>query len=497
MISGRSIARNMVFNFCGQAAPLLFAIFAIPILVRELGTERFGILLLAWMAIGYFSLFDLGLGRALTKLVSERLGTERNEEVPVLVWTGLFIMMVLGIVSALVAIALSPWLVEKALRVPEDLHQETLHAFYLLALSVPIVILTAGFRGVLEAGQHFFIVTAIRIPMGMLTFLGPLPVLPFSKSLVPIVAVLAVGRIVAGCSYALVCLRVMPELRGKISVRRSVVGSLLRFGGWITVANVVTPIISYLDRFLVGALISVSAVAYYATPYEVVTKLWVVPIALTGVLFPLFSAGYSSDLSRTSRLFWKAVKYVFAIMLPVAVLLDYAGRELLLLWLGASFAENSTFVLQLLAIGVFLNSVAQIPSAFIQGVGRPDLKAKIHLFELPLFVGFLWWCVSQFGIEGAAVAFLVRIAVDAVLFFLACFSVVPEIQLPDVASLVLLILLSSIVLIFPMLVQSVEVRLIAMAILVPTIGLGIWYVLLDSEDRAFFKGLPIAFKIRK
>jgi O-antigen/teichoic acid export membrane protein len=256
------------------------------------------------------------------------------------------------------------------------------------------------------------------------------------------------------------------------------------------------PIIIYLDRFLIGALISISAVAYYATPYEVVTKLWIIPVALTGVLFPAFSAGYPQDRMRTSSLFWKAVKYVFIVMFPIAILLDYTARELLLLWLGAGFAENSTLVLQIMVIGVLFNSVAQIPSALIQGTGRPDLKAKIHLLELPLFVGLLWWCVSRFGIEGAAVAFLVRIFVDAILFFEAGFHVVPETRpssLVPVAALTPPIL---IVLAFPLVVQSTELRWLVMAIVVLTFAVAAWRKLLDNGERALFKGWLVAFKGR-
>ena len=62
LTSGRLLARNMIFNFAGQAAPLLVALFAIPLLIDGLGTARFGVLALAWIVIGYFSFFVLGLG---------------------------------------------------------------------------------------------------------------------------------------------------------------------------------------------------------------------------------------------------------------------------------------------------------------------------------------------------------------------------------------------------------------------------------------------------
>ena len=60
------------------------------------------------------------------------------------------------------------------LKIPSALQRETLHGFYLLGLSVPVVILSAGLRGLLEAHQRFDLVTALRIPTGVFTFAGVL-----------------------------------------------------------------------------------------------------------------------------------------------------------------------------------------------------------------------------------------------------------------------------------------------------------------------------------
>src|SRR5207237_1185909 len=132
LTSGHLLARNTVWNLLGSAAPTLVAIFCIPILIRGLGTDRFGVLTLTWAVIGYASLFDLGLGRALTQLVASKLGTGEEHEVPTLVWTSLLLMALLGLLGAGVVIALSPWLVHSALHVPRALQRETLYSFYLL-----------------------------------------------------------------------------------------------------------------------------------------------------------------------------------------------------------------------------------------------------------------------------------------------------------------------------------------------------------------------------
>src|SRR5438552_12548486 len=104
LTSGRLLVRNTVWNLVGGGAPMVVAIFCIPILIRGLGKERFGVLTLAWALIGYASLFDLGLGRALTQLVAKKLGRGEDHEIPALVWTSLLLMMALGLVRAAVII---------------------------------------------------------------------------------------------------------------------------------------------------------------------------------------------------------------------------------------------------------------------------------------------------------------------------------------------------------------------------------------------------------
>lgn len=67
------LARNTAMNLVGQVIPLLVGLATIPYVVRGLGADGFGILSIAWVLLGYFSLFDLGLGRATIKFVAEVL----------------------------------------------------------------------------------------------------------------------------------------------------------------------------------------------------------------------------------------------------------------------------------------------------------------------------------------------------------------------------------------------------------------------------------------
>jgi O-antigen/teichoic acid export membrane protein len=488
LTSGRLLAKNTLWNLIGSAAPMIVAVSCIPILIRGLGRDRFGVLTLVWALIGYASLFDLGLGRALTQLVAKKLGAGEEREIPALVWTSLLLMLLLGLMGAAVVGLISPWLVHRVLNVPSELKRETLVSFYLLGLSVPVVISTAGLRGLLEAHQRFGLISALRIPLGVFTFAGPLLVLPFSKSLVPVVTTLFAGRI-AGCAvHLLVCLRVAPELRRSIVWERSVAGPLLRFGGWMTLTNVVSPLMVTLDRFLIGGLLSVTAIAYYATPYEVVTKFWMVPAALVGVMFPAFSTSSMQDHERTAFLFGRSVKYILLVLFPIVLLLIVLAQDGLTLWLGTEFARHSFRVLQWLAVGVFINSLAQVPFALLQGVGKPDLTAKLHLVELPAYLISLYWLTKTLGIEGAAIAWTARVAIDALVLFALVrrFFRARLAFKPWTAKLIALVLVTLGLAVLP---QALLWKTTFLLLTILGFVLIAWFRVLSPEERKFAQGL--------
>lgn len=423
--SGKVIAKNTLINLAGQVLPLFVGIVTIPLLVKGLGTERFGVLTLAWMVIGYFSLFDLGLGRALTQIIAIRLGKEEEIELPGLVWTALAIMAVMGVIGSLIAGSLSPLLIAQVFKMSDQLRTESLLAFYILSASIPIVILSSGFVGILTAYQRFDLINAVRIPLGLLSFILPLLVLPFSTSLVPITLLLAVSRLVSSVAQYWLCLRVMPSLRKEKRFIPEAINPLFSFGGWMTVSNIISPLMVYLDRFVIGVVISVTAVAYYATPYEIVTKILIVPGALIATLFPAFAASNNSDVNHVVQLLSKSITATFILIFPIVFVMVSFSREGLMIWIGKDFANNSASVLQWLAAGVFINGLASVFFALIQGRGRPDLTAKFHLLELIFYLPLLWWALKHYGIVGAAVAWTLRVTIDGILLLWATQRLIP------------------------------------------------------------------------
>jgi len=418
LFSGKTVAKNTVYNLFGYGLPLAVALVLIPPLIKGLGEERFGILSLCWVIIGYFSFLDFGIGRSLTKIIAEKIGLNQTKEIPNLFWTSLFLMLMISVSITLLLLLTTKYLTYEVFNISENLLEETLYSFYIIALTIPIVATTAGLRGFLEAYQKFAMINILRIVLGVLTFLAPLLCMIFTTNLLWILLVLSFIRLIIWILYLFQCFRVNSKIReNKFKIDKNLLRPILSLSGWMTISNLIGPMIIYLDRFFIGIILSAVAITYYTTPYEIVTKLLLVPGALTGVLFPAFSTSYLSNPEITKKLFARGVKFIFIFLYPVVLVLIAFAYEGMYLWLGLNFAERSTFVLQLLAIGVLLNSLAYIPFTYLQGIGKPKIPALINLIELPFYCIAMWFGISNWGIEGAAVIWSIRILIDTLILF--------------------------------------------------------------------------------
>ncbi len=488
-ITGRLLTRNWILNLAGQVLPLFVALPAMPYVIRGLGTERFGILSIAWVLLSYTTALDLGLGRATTKFAAEYLGRGEHDKLSGIVWTSVWAQVILGSIGAILAAAATPLVVDRLLKISVSLQHETKISFFILASSLPVVLIGNVFRGLLEAGQRFDLVNYVRIPANASIFLLPATALPLRIGLPGIVLLLTLARFGASLAYLVFCLKQYPTLRGEKSGDRNAIRTLLVYGGWVTVSNAVSPLMMYLDRFFIGSMISVAAVGYYTAPYEAINRATVLPGSLTATIFPAFSSLDASGFQqRLDELCVRSLKSLLLALGPILLLVIFFAREILNVWLGPEFAANGTLVLQLLAVGVLVNALAFVPLGLLHGLGRPDLSAKIHLLELPLYIAMLTYLLRHMGIAGAALAWTVRVSVDAVLLY----GAVLWLKLVSAGSLIGNGLLKSVAVIsafgmllgIPCLVgESAGVRSVLASIATLTFGFVAWTHLLDSKDR--------------
>jgi O-antigen/teichoic acid export membrane protein len=407
------IARNALWNLAGFGLPLFVAVACIPPLIHALGAPRFGLLTLLWAVINYFGLFDMGLGRALTHRLSAAMGSGREEEIAPVARDGLTLLAALGMVAGIVLWVAAPYGV--ALLALEGSPAEAVGALRSLAWAMPFVLLTSGLRGVMEARGAFVPINIVRLATGVATVLAPLLVVQAGwNDLVVVAWTLGALRGLGCLAYAWCVGRMLPGALAATRPRGARLGPLLRTGGWMTVANIIGPLMGYLDRFVIGAVGSMSAVAWYVTPQEIVSRLLIVPVSLASVLFPRLSELHASTGERMVA--WPlerlALGVLFVALQPVTLVLGTFAHPILERWVGPEFAREGSTAMLILCAGVLANGLAHVPFASIQARGNARATALLQMIELPIYVAAMWMLASLWGVVGAALAWTARILVD-------------------------------------------------------------------------------------
>ncbi len=408
----KGIATNSMHNFLGLGIQLSVGLLALPALVRVLEPQKFGALSLVWATLGYFSLFDLGVGRATTRFVAADLGAQKRISAASLVWTAITAQL---LISTLISSSLycgRNWILSHFHGLPDN---ELQNIFWALLLTVPAALISSSLCGVLEAMQRFDLSNSIRVPTNSSIYLVPLAFALCGRSLVSMVWALVAVRYITVSVALAVCLTQLPELAtARPSAARA--GSLAKYSGWVTVSALIAPTILYSDRYLIASLANIEVLAFYTAPFEMVTRLSAIPLSVAVATFPVISGlPANANIKELKQVVAKPLRYVLILQTALVFVIIANARTILSLWLGPAFADRSSLVLQILCLGSVAQAAAYLPHAALQGVGRPDIVAKFHIWELLSYFALATFLIDKRGTLGAATAFTIRATADAVL----------------------------------------------------------------------------------
>ncbi len=408
-----SIKKNTLWNLIGSGAPMVVGVFTIPYLISALGIEAFGILTLVWALVGYFSFFDFGLGRALTQQIAMKRSSGVENEVPRIIKAGLLFTTLTGLLGGVLLLVLTPKLAESWLNISPALQSNATNSLAIAAIGIPFTTLTTGFRGVLEGFEDFKAVNILRVMLGIANFALPALIVFFvGASLEYAVASLVASRFVILICHHIVVNRKIKNHWIAVTLKYSDFKSLMGFGVWMTISNVISPLMVTADRFVISSVLGAAFVAYYTVPFEVLVRVLIIPGALTAAVFPKITSLLYVDLNGAKKLYSKSVKIVAFVLFPILLIIISGAHLGLSIWINEDFANLAWVVTAILAVGIGFNGMAQIPHATIQAAGDVRLTALIHFSELILYVPVLFVALKLFGINGAAIAWVLRVLAD-------------------------------------------------------------------------------------
>lgn len=400
------IAKNSFYNIAGYLVPGLLSIPILGFMARNLGVEKFGLFTIMLAIVGYASIFDIGVTRSVIREIA--IYKNNKQEILKILTTSSLVVLVLGVLAGSFILFFQNF-IANFLKVSSLNFEDFLTSLSIMAFTIPVYLLTQIWCSLLEGEQKFLQLNIFKTFSGIMVVLFPGLALLIESNLTYAVTGLLVARILSLILIKLIC----KNYKIKLKFHRDVFKRLISFGGWIAISNIISPLMSYFDRFILANKMGSSVVGFYTAPSEAIARISMIPGAVARTIFPMLSSG-EEDSNQI-----KKISYIMILVsiLPIACILTYFAKDILVIWFGYEYALEATLIFQIFIIGFIFNSIAQVPFANIQSNGGSKTTAILHLGEvLPYFL-LLYYLIDQYGLIGAAWAWTIRMIIDFIFLF--------------------------------------------------------------------------------
>lgn len=411
------LVRNVLYTLGSKLVLLVVAVVTVPIVVRGLGADAFGLYALASVIVGYLAFLDMGTGQALVKYLADALARDDRARATRLIETASTVFLGMGFVGGLLVVAAADLLVGRVLHLPADLVDTGRTVFRLAGAGFVVTMALNGLLAVFQAYQRLDVVARVNTFIGATGLVIPVVLLHAGLGLP---AIIAANVLVNGSGAAILAalLRGLPGgPRPRPGFHAAEARCLLHFGGATLVGTLAAQVSLQVDKLVIAAVLPLARVTYYAVPFNLAAKLFVVPYAVGPALFPAVSE--TAALGRAGELrmlYLRTTKMLFTTSLPFVLILALWADRVLAVWIGDDFAQEGARSLRVLALAFFVLLMTQPATDVARGTGRPGIGAAIGAVDAVLVTVLCLVLVPRVGIDGAALAILVGTGVGSVFF---------------------------------------------------------------------------------
>jgi O-antigen/teichoic acid export membrane protein len=413
------VMKGSMWTLAGSVLPLAVSFISTPFIIRFLGSEAYGVLLLVGLIPTYLSFADFGMGVASTRFASEAFGDGDPNRERAYVKNATVICLGFSTVIFLPILIFAQEIVP-IFSVPLELQNEAAVALRISTVAFVLSLLST----VVNAPQ------LARLRMDLNSLANGTPKI-FMALATPLILYLGGGIAEAvwlGLAAAIAALllnfyfsSLLLPVKWELGIDTELVRPLLRFGGGWFIGSIAAALLGNMEKLILARFVSVEALAHYSVAFTLAGMVSLFSIAFKQSLLPAFA-----QLSRPDQqvefelLVRRGVRLVLAALVPGLVLLCVIARPFFTLWAGEDFGRESTLPFYILAIGLFFSMLSYLPHSAITARGRTDIFARLYWVELFSYAVVATILVFMFGILGAAVAWTLRVIADSlIIIFLA------------------------------------------------------------------------------
>jgi len=406
-----SVRHNIAANFAGKAWKGIFSLAFVPIYIKLMGVEVYGLLGIFLSLSALFALLDMGLSATLNRELSRlSVAEDSAQESRNLVRTFEVLYWGIGILIGIAVIILAPlitkyWISSTSIS-SETIEQALLIMGILLASQWPNAIYSGGLKGLQrQVGLNVIKSVSLTVRHG-----GAVLVLLFiSPSISAFFLWQSFVALLTTIVLAIWLWKSLPKSEHRSRFDTGLFFKNRKFASGMMGVTLVSVLLTQLDKIILSKMLTLEMFGYYMLAVNVTSVLITLVGPVYSALFPRLSQLVAGEKQADiSNLYHKGCQLVSVIILPIAMILVFFAEEILSIWIGDPVVvRNTHMLLSLLVIGSMIKALMILPLTIMLSYGWTRLVLIQNGISVVLLIPLMLWLVNLYGAVGAAIVWII------------------------------------------------------------------------------------------
>lgn len=400
------LKRNLVANYLGQGWVALMGLAFIPLYIRYLGVEAYGLIGVFSVLQALLALLDMGMTPTLNREMARfTAGAHSAQSIHDLLRS--LEVLCFGI-AAVIGVAVwgasgylaSDWL--RADKLPEPV---VAGALSVMALVVALRFVEGVYRGSLFGLQRHVWYNSASATLATLRHAGAVAILAFVSPTVQAFFVWqGVISLLSIAVFAASVHRALPPSPTPPRFSREALAKVWKFASGMLGITLLALLLTQVDKVILSRMLSLTAFGYYTLAATVAGMLYMVISPVTQSIYPrMVELSTRNDEPALVSVYHQGAQLVTVLTAPAVMLIAFFAGGVVFAWSGnAELAANTAPILVGLAIGTFLNGLMWMPHQCQLAHGWTSLSLKVNLVAVVVLIPAILWVVPHYGAVGAA-----------------------------------------------------------------------------------------------
>jgi len=400
------VKRNLIANYFGTGWSAVMGLAFVPLYIKYLGIEAYGLIGVFLSLQGWFALLDMGLTPTLNREMARfTAGMHTPQSIHNLLRSMEIVFLGSGVLIMFLVMGLSSWIATDWLNAQTLTIKTVTQALAITGVIIGLRWISTLYRSALLGLEHHVWLNFVNACFSTIRGVGAVAVLAY---LAPTIQAFFVYQGIIGtieiAVFAWKIRKVLPDPPQSPKFSMGALKGISRFAAGMTTITVLATLMTQVDKLLLSKLLTLEQFGYFTLATTVAGALTALSIPISNVAFPRFTALIAAGDEKTfAEQYHKFAQLLTIAVIPAALILCFFSQEILFLWTrDIATSQAVAPILSVWVIGAALSCLMNVPYTAQIASGWLKLTIVVNSFAVAIMIPALLILVPQHGAIAAA-----------------------------------------------------------------------------------------------